>query len=449
MGIRVVSFARGRIYYGWAIVAVGFVIEFFFVSLRSYGAGLFLKPMTLEFGWTRATYSLVQSFSFAVDGLISPIIGPIIDKRGGRGLMIFGAIIGGGSIAALGLVQGLWDFYLLRGLVVTIGIVCAGPLVINVAISNWFIRKRGKAVALSLMGVSLGGAVLSPVITHLIVTYGWRWAWVICGVAVWVMIIPPVALLIKRRPEDIGLMPDGDAPAGDGGQGSGPMGLEANPISGPRPPTPIPHAESAWTRGEAVRTPALWLTVVAFGFANLGSAGVTLHLYAYLTDIGLPDVTAAMIFSAHAVALTAAKIVWGFVLDKFQVRHCAMTAFVFLAAVIALLAAVSLRPSVWLIFVIGILLGFGLAGQAPVQEVLWANYFGRLSLGAIRTVASPFSIIFSAGGPFFGGWAYDRYGSYQIAFAFFAASFIVGAFLVYFARPPQKKPQEEGVLRGR
>ncbi len=431
MAARVMSIARGRFYYGWAIVAVGFVIEFFFVSLRSYGAGLFLKPMTQEFGWTRATYSLIQSFSFVVDGFISPFVGPIIDKRGGRGLMIFGAIIGGGSIAALGLVQGLWDFYLLRGVAVTVGIVCAGPLVINVAISNWFIRRRGKAVAFSLMGVSLGGAVLSPIITHLIATYGWRWAWVICGVAVWVMIVPPVALFIKRRPEDIGLLPDGDSPL---------EGKQASVVE--RRATRNIPGEEFWTRGEAIRVPALWLTVVGFGFANLGSAGLTLHLYAYLTDIGLPEVTAATVFSAHAVALTAAKIGWGVVLDKYHVRHCATAAFVFLAVVIALLSAVSLRPSVLLVYVIGILLGLGLAGQAPVQEVLWANYFGRLSLGSIRTVASPFAIIFSAGGPFFGGWAYDRFGSYQVAFAFFAFAYIVGAVLVYFARAPKKAPKE-------
>ncbi|MDO8670036.1 MAG: MFS transporter, partial [Dehalococcoidia bacterium] len=363
MAARLMSLVRGRLYYGWAIVAVGFVSEFIFVSLRAYGGALFFKPMTQEFGWNRATYSGIQSFGFVVDGLVSPFIGPIIDKRGGRVLMIIGALIGGGGMIALGLVQSLWDFYFLRGVVITIGIVCAGPLVINVAISNWFIRRRGKAVAFSLMGVSLGGAALSPVVIYLIGAYGWRWAWVIWGMAVLVILIPLAASFIKRRPEDFGLLPDGDSPIKDR-QADG-VTRKAN--------RNIP-SEAFWTRGQAIRTPALWLSVAAFGFATLGSTALGLHLFPYLTDIGLEDGTAAAIYSTHAVALTISKLFWGGFLDKFHVRHCGMAAFAFLSAATVSLVAVSFRPSVWLVYIAGILLGFGLAGQAPVQEVLWANY---------------------------------------------------------------------------
>ncbi|MDO8670200.1 MAG: MFS transporter, partial [Dehalococcoidia bacterium] len=156
----------------------------------------------------------------------------------------------------------------------------------------------------------------------------------------------------------------------------------------------------------------------------------------------------AAIYSTHAVALTISKLFWGSFLDKFHVRHCGMAAFVYLAAATASLVAVSFRPSVWLVYLAAILIGFGLAGQAPIQEVLWANYFGRLSLGAIRTVAAPITIIFSAGGPLFGGWAYDRFGSYKVAFVIFAVTYLVAAGLVYLARQPVKTPQVVGSSDG-
>lgn len=434
MVARIMSVGKRRPYYGWAIVAVGFVVEFVFISLRVYGTALFFKPITQDFGWSRAMYSGIQSLTFAVDGLLSPFVGPRIDKRGGRGLMIFGLALGGAGLLALGFVKGLWDFYLIRGVVITFAFVCSGPLVMNVAISNWFIRKRGKAIALSLMGVSVGGVVLSPLMTYLIGAYGWRSASMIWGIAVWMLTIPPVAFFVKRRPEDIGLLPDGGQRTGDSGRGTGPH----SPTPDPRPPTP----EQAWTRGEAMRTSTLWLMVLAFGFSGVGGTGLGLHILPYLTDIGLSEAAAATAYSVHAAALTFAKILGGILVDKYPVRYCGAGWLVLMAASTALFALLVLWPSVWLVYLTVILIGCGFGGQSPTSEVLWATYYGRLSLGAVRTVASPFSVLFSAVGPLFGGWAYDRFGSYQVAFTCFSLAFAIGAGLIYFARPPKKAPKE-------
>ncbi|MDO8670081.1 MAG: MFS transporter [Dehalococcoidia bacterium] len=444
MVARAVAMTRGRFFYGWMIVAIGFISEAVLVSLRTYGFGVFFKPMTEELGWTRAMFSSVHSVGFVVEGLISPLVGPIIDKRGARGVMIFGAVVGGAGFAALAFVHGIWEMYLIRGLAITIGLACAGPIVVSVAVSNWFIRSRGKAVAFSLAGVSLGGVAISPVGTFLIATYGWRTAWIILGAAVWVLVILPVALFMKRRPEDVGLLPDGASArldVGVGGQGTG-VGGSKDEGSIAVPGVLSPVGEETWTRGEALRTRTLWLTIVAFGFSAMSGTAVTLHFYPYLTDLGLTEAVAATVYSAHAVSLGLSKILWGFVMDRIHVRYCAMAAFAFLALATVALAMLSRWPTLWLIYLTSIFLGFGLAGHGPVGEVLWANYYGRLSLGAIRTIASPFSVGFGAIGPIFAGWVYDTFQSYEFAFISLAAAYALAAVLFYFARAPKKTPKE-------
>ncbi|MDO8673165.1 MAG: MFS transporter [Dehalococcoidia bacterium] len=157
--LSVASVVRRRFYYGWLIVATGFAIQFIIGTINAYGLSLFLKPMTEELAWTRTMVSSVQSVGTIVNGLASPFVGPIIDKRGGRALMILGAVLVGAGCLALGFVQGMWDFILIRSIAIPLGVTGAGALTVNVAVSNWFIRKRGKALSVSLIGVSSGGVL--------------------------------------------------------------------------------------------------------------------------------------------------------------------------------------------------------------------------------------------------------------------------------------------------
>ncbi|MDO8670080.1 MAG: MFS transporter, partial [Dehalococcoidia bacterium] len=179
---RVRSIARGQFYYGWVIVAVGFIIGLVMVTFRLYSFGVFVKPISEDMGWSRTAISGVLSFSTVVEGLAALLIGSILDKRGARLLMVFGIAITGVGFIALGFMQTIWQFYLIRAFVIGIGLTCGGNLPINVSIANWFIRKRGKAVSIGLMGASLGGAVMTPFAAYLISVYGWRSAWVVCGV---------------------------------------------------------------------------------------------------------------------------------------------------------------------------------------------------------------------------------------------------------------------------
>lgn len=422
------SVTQSRIFYGWMIVLVGFITQTMVTSMSGYAYGVFVKPMSDDLAWGRAVTSGVSSFSTLVSGFIAPFLGPRIDKQGARNIMLFGTVMTGISVIVLGFVQGVWDFYFVRGVLVTLGVACAGGLSVNVAVSNWFIRRRGRAVSIAAMGVSFGGVIIAPFAAFLIESFGWRTAWIVLGITVLATSVLPVALLIKRRPEDIGLLPDGDPP----------FVANLNEGMASRAQT-IKPTEVAWTRAEAIRTPALWLTIFAFGFGQMGMGAMVMHLYPYLSDIGLTAAAAALGVSVEAGAAFVSKPIWGLLIDRYNVRSCGVAAFTICTVGIAALGVLSIWPMLWAVYLSATLYGIAMGGQIPIQEVLWANYFGRVSLGAIRSTAMPFSIIFSAGGPLFAGYAYDLFHSYQVAFAIFTVTYAIAAILVYMARPPKKK----------
>ncbi len=405
------------IFYGWYIVMVAFVSTAMSAGIQTYTLGSFLKPMTEDLGWSRTDISLGQTVSTVVSGFVGFAIGPLIDRRGGRGLMVVGALIGGVGFMALGLVQDVWHYYLVRGGLITIGTAGMGSLVVNIAVANWFVRMRGRAVAIGAMGLSLAALVLPILSTALIDKVGWRWSWVVIGLSIWVIVIPISWLVMRRRPEDHGLVPDG-----------GP-GLDASGAPRPR------AEEPSWTRQQAARTPALWLLIVGFGLSSMGMSAMLLHLIPYLNDKGFSPSQAAAGFGMIGVAGLISKPIWGLALERFAAKSCALTEFLLMAIGMALILRIHNETTMYPAILI---FGLGIGGVVTVQEVVWANFFGRLTLGTVRSVGRPFGIVTSAAGPVFAGAAYDLRGSYNVAFLVFIAANIVAAALIL--ATPKPKP---------
>ncbi len=413
---------RPAIFYGWYIVGVALVAQFVAAGTQSYAIGNFLKPMTDDLGWSRADFSAVQTVSTFVSGAFGLVIGVLIDRRGPRALMLVGGVVCGASLASLSQVHTLWQFYLLRGVAQTIGNAMVGNLVVNVIVSKWFVARRGMAVAIASAGVSLAGVVMAPVVAWWVDAYGWRTAWTLLGIVVFCLVMPS-ALLMRRSPEDHGLTPDGMSLA------------EAAAFSATKRRASA-ASEVQWTRREAVRTKTIWLVICAYGTANIGLFAMLLHMIPYLTDSGFSEAAAALLFSIMAWTALLSKPLWGVLMDSFHARF--LSAFGFgLAAVtiVALLFVANAHSEAGVALVLG-LYGFAIGGTIPLQETVWASYFGRIHLGEIRAVAMPFSIVFSAGGPLLAGALYDRTGSYESAFLTFAAFSVVGTALVLMARPP-------------
>ncbi|MSQ41994.1 MAG: MFS transporter [Dehalococcoidia bacterium] len=415
---------RPRIFYGWYIVGAALVAQFVGAGTQAWAAGVLLKPMTTDLGWSREAFSAVQTVSTFVSGGMGLLIGVLVDRRGPRALMLIGALIAGIAMCATSLVHELWQFYLIRGITQTIGMAMIGGLVVNVTVAKWFVARRGMAIAMASLGTSLAGVLLAPLLSLFVAAYDWRAAWIALGVTVWVLMIP-AAFVIRSTPERYGLTPDG-------------MSADEAREYSTRRKRASASSEVQWTRHEAVRTPTIWIVILAYGVATIGIGAMLLHTISFLDDQGFSHTTSAFLFSLFAWATLLSKPCWGWLMDRFHARFLSAVGFTISAVfILGLVSATRVHSE---LMIAAMLVGFGLAigGTIPLQETVWASYFGRQHLGEIRSVAMPFSIIFGAGGPWIAGALYDRSGSYNSALISFAMFQFLGAVLVLLARPPRR-----------
>jgi OFA family oxalate/formate antiporter-like MFS transporter len=415
--------ARPRVFYGWYIVAAAVVAQLVSSSTQAYAGGVFLTPMTNDLGWSRESFSIVQTVSTVVTGLLGVVIGTTLDRRGPRLLMITGSVIGGAALMATSLVQEPWQFYLVRGIASAAGTAMIGNLVVNVTLAKWFVARRGLAIAIAAAGISSGGVVAVP-LAMFIDAVGWREAWVLLGVLVWVLMAPTV-LVMRAAPERYGLTPDGMSP-------------EQAAAFATRSGRATAATEVQWTRAEALRTRALWLVILAFGIAGIGYGAMLLHLVPFMTDGGIPRPRAALIFSGFAWTAMGAKFVWGWLMDRYHARYLSVVSFLISAVTMVSLAPALGTENEWVMLAVLIAYGTGVGGILPLQETVWASYFGRAHLGSIRGIAMPFTIVFGAAGPVLAGALYDWAGDYVLAFSAFAAFQFFGIALILLARPPMK-----------
>ncbi len=418
-------------FYGWYIVAAAVAAQFISVGTQAYVTGVFLKPMTTDLGWSRSEFSAVQTVSTFVMGTVGFLIGSAIDKRGPRRLMLIGTVICAASLMLTSQVETAWHFYIVRGIGQTVGNALLGNLVVNVTVAKWFVVRRGMAVSIASAGVSLSGVIMTPLAAWWIGEYGWRSGWVMLGVLALIVMVP-ASLMMRRSPEDQGLLPDGMTH--DEAVAFSATHRRASAVS-----------EVQWTRHDAIRTRTIWLVIFAYGVANIGLGALMLHTIPFLTDSGFNASTAALLFGTLAWAALLSKIFWGYLMDRFHARFLSASAFLTMGAGTLALVGVAHSGSAWMAF--GVLLAYGLAmgGTMPLQETVWASYFGRAHLGQIRAVAMPFTILFSAGGPLLAGAVFDRTGSYDGALTTFSVFSIIGFVLILLARPP--KPPAPGEVQ--
>ncbi len=415
-----------RIFYGWYLVGVAFITSAMSTGIQAYTLGVFLRPMAEQFDWSRTMVSVSHTVGIVTSALCTPLVGPLIDRYGGRVIMVGGALISGAALMGLGLVRSLWHFYVLRGFLFSFGHVGTASLVTTVTLSNWFVRQRGRAVAIGMMGVSVSAMVLPPMCQWIITAYGWPMAWVVLGLATWGLIIPPAAIFMRRRPEDMGLHPDGD-----------PIALDPTcPLVQRRSVEAIKTDQAIWTRRAAVHTRALWLLVGAFGCAGMALTGMMLHLIPFLQDMGYSPTVAAGSMTAWGLAGFLVKPLWGLLIDRVPVRLCAIGEFGLCGSGIGAILVAS-RTGRWeLVYAAVFVFGLGVGGVLTVSEVVWANYFGRLTLGTVRSIAVPFQISLNAFGPLLAGVAYDITHSYRGAFFVFMGTYALASLLIACTTPP-------------
>jgi MFS transporter, OFA family, oxalate/formate antiporter len=420
-----------RYFYGWYIVGVGILVNIAGTFAFSSTLSIFLKPITEELNVSRGACSLIRTFEIGVAALIVPLLGPWIDRHGGRGVLVLGVLMEGTGLLLSSLVQSFWQFVFVRCSLVIAGEALLGSWVINVTIAQWFVRKRGRAMGIANLGTGLAKLGIPLIAASLFVLIGWRGTWAVFGIVAPLLVIAPALIFIRRRPEDMGLRPDGDPPH---------QKFDKSPATSAPPSSAQSRnlrPERSWTRAEALRVPTFWLLVVTFGIASVGIAGLNLHIFSYVTDIGYSPLIAASFMSTIALTQLGSTLVWGVFADRFDIRK--VSCIQFLIQGIGLIMAISSRQ-IHFTYVGFFLYGTGLAGSFVLREVIWANFFGRTSLGTVRGLSLFFSHLCAASGAPFFGFLHDRMGSYDLSFTIFSCALFTSAFLILLATPPQRPP---------
>ena len=424
-----------RPFYGWIIVGVSFLIGITEAGVFQNILSIFMKPMVNEFGWSRASVTGAMAFGTASGGLISLVFGPILDRHGPRMVAFWGIFLLSVGLAAMAFISDLWQLYLFFGVGRMIAVGVLG-LAISVSVSNWFFRLRGRAMGITRIGDRFGSTLLPLMVQPLILMLGWRTAWGILGGVVFLMSGIPSLLFLRRRPEDMGLLPDGASPA------TGKMNSDDSPKKKERVSTYDDHSEPVWSRAQAIRTKTFWMLVFLEGLINFVQAGINFHIYPFLTDQGFSEMTAVLILSTVSVFGMVGSAIWGLLTERLHIQRLLTVnvlgnGLVFLS----LYWAVGFRPDdllgIGLIFFLAALHGTLHGGRNPMITLAWANFFGHRSLGSILSLSYLFHTAANALGPVFAAFCFDLLGSYTFPFHLFVALLLLSGLITMHIQPPR------------
>ena len=407
-------------FYGWIIVVVTFVTMAIGVNART-SFSLFFPPIVDEFGWERGVTAGAFSFGFLVSGAVSPLIGRMMDRFGPRGVMELGVALMAGGLLLAPLTTQPWHLYLTIGVMVGSGSVCLGYSGQSLFLPNWFNRRRGLAMGLAFAGVGIGSVTLLPWAQHMIEQTGWRTACTAIGIVV-LVVLAPINLLLRKRPEDIGLRPDGDAAPS----------ASAKPIS-----YIVDHdwAGIDWTLGRAVRTARFWWLALGYFCGLYIWYAVQVHQTKYLLDIGFNPGVAAFALGLVSLLGIPGQILLGHLSDRLGREAIWAASCLGFAICFAALIALAYAPTLLLLYIMVAAqgaLGYGLTSVmgAVVLEIFEGKQFGSI-FGTLMTVA----LAGGAAGPFVTGILHDIYGSYIVAFIIGIGVSLLSAVAIWLAGP--------------
>jgi len=410
-----------RFFYGWLIVGI-----LFFISIIdggfTYTFSTFLKPLTQEFGWSRAETATAFSLYLLVAGLVLPLWGWLIDHVGARWVFLLSALIDGVALLLLSTVHSLTGFYALY-LFLGVGLAGIGPMPVGKVVTQWFVAKRGRAMGIALVGASGGGLVLVPLCGFLIAEFSWRVAYQVLAALSLGGMLPLVWFFVVNTPEEKGLKPLGqDSPA----QSTTSLAPKREPGS------------QDWTLRQALSTSTFWLLGVAFCMGLMAAAAVHAHQVAFLQDAGYTLERAATITGISLGMSMAGRFGAGWVSEHVRHPHSILAGCLCLQAV-----GIGVLPYLdslgfWALALFVPLFGLGYGGMIVLWPLTVGHDFGQQSFGAIAGVLGTLGLsIGGALGPIIAGAIYDNTGSYDWAFVSCVGVFFVGAAAAALAPEPQ------------
>ncbi len=421
-----------RVYYGWAVVWASTVAAFGMAPMFGPVLGVFFSSIEEDLGWDRATISLAFTIGSATGSVMQFLMGRLLDRYGARMVVAAAGIIIALAMVGLSWMQEPWHFWMAFG--AGRGSALAGIQVgTGVALSNWFIRRRGRTIAIRSMGQRAGQSIMPMAIFAIMAVAGWRAAFLSLAGVTAVLIILPAILYLRRRPEDLGMTlenmtPEELAEMNSGGRERRGLGRLTRQVR-----------DVSFTLEEARRTRAFWLLLLFVVVERFALGSINLHMVINFEDKGLAQGLAVSTLSIFAATSALTGLPWGFVFEHLQIRIGAMIMSGLLVLSMALLLV---ADNYALAVLFALLFGVAIGAGSIVENQLWADYFGRRHLGAIRGFGAPFRIA-SPTGPVLTGLLFEWTGSYTVPFTIFMVIFMLMTVAMFFATPPVKPGEGE------
>lgn len=414
--------SRLPFYYGWLIVGIAFVTMAIGVTART-AFSLLMPPLISEFGWDRGLVAGAFSFGFLVSAVLSPIVGRVMDARGPRVVILSGVVLMSAGLFLAPFIARPWHLYATLGVMVGGGANMMTYTAHSQFLPNWFVRRRGLAISLAFSGVGVGAIVLLPWLQSIIATDGWRASCLTIGLLV-LLAVAPLNLLVLKRPQDVGSLPDGDA--------RGPSTDAKRPDAAIVDPAWVANE---WTLARALRTTRFWWIVLGYFCALVAWYAVQVHQTKYLTEIGFTPLVAAWALGAVSVVGIPGQIVLGGLSDRIGREWVWAAGCAGFAVCYGALIALEHAPSNLLLYLMVLSQGFLGYALTSVLGPIVAEIFDGPHYGSIFGTITVALIGGGAAGPWITGVIHDATGSYRLAFVLAIACCIVSAVAIWIAAP--------------
>ncbi|MFC1978892.1 MFS transporter [Chloroflexota bacterium] len=419
-----------KIYFGWWTVISGGITSMWSAGYYHYGFSALIEPIQNTLGLSRMAASVPASIGRLEGGIESPISGLITDKFGPRLIASLGALFFGLSLASMYFVNSQWTFYIIWGVLLGTAYNLASTIPVNTAITNWFVRLRGRALGTKITLAGLSGVITLPIVAWLIDTYDWRTACVVGGVVMLCVPLPLLALSLRRyRPEYYGLLPDGKK--------SEEKDADAEQTIDRGVKYASTFKEFEYTLRQAIKTPAFWMLIISHASHNMAVPVLNVHAIPLLTGMGLTTLRAAFTMSIMVWTSIPFRFIGGILADrvgKGKLRMLLAGSYLLQAIGFGVYIRYGTLTSVYIWLA---LYGVGMGTAFAANPLIRARYFGRKAFGSIHGLAQALMTPVGIAAPIYAGWVYDTNGSYMMAIKVGAITLVASVVLSLMIFPPK------------
>jgi MFS family permease len=418
------------LFYGWWIVIIGCILDAVKGGTFNSGFTLYFLPVLNELQLSRAATSLPFSLAKLESALQGPLVGYLIDRVDLRVMLVLGVTFAGLGFVLLSLTHSYLLFLIVFMGFLSLGFQAGFNHATMAAVNHWFLKKRGLAMSIVQTGQAIGGVVIFPLVALAVLKLGWRQAAFLSGLGV--LSLVPLVLLVRRSPEGMGLLPDGEGRAPPH-----PSTVATTPVHRRREP-------EDYTAGEALRTPTFWLLAAFHGLRNVPYGGVTVHLVPLLVWKGLSQPMAAFFVGLMAFSTIIIRPLTGWLGDRWSKQK--IGALGVILGGLGLLVLTCSDGALWHIVAFAILFSFADA----INSVTWAlvgDFFGRRQFATIRGWIGMIQSLAAMPAAVFTGWIFDQTESYFYALLPFIAIYGVAGLILWQA-PRPRRPQRQELAPG-